>query len=172
MATSVIIRGALGVGKTTVAHALADAIEGHVVSIDSILERHGLEEWESGYISERSFRRANDFAIEEALPHLRAGRSVIFDGNFYYRSAIDDLLGRLPRPHQVFTLKAPVAECRQRDARRAVPLGEEAVEEVFAKVAEVDYGIDIDAGRPVPAIVAELVRRLPAPSSSRLTSSG
>lgn len=172
MGTCVIIRGALGAGKTTIAHALAEAIEGRVVSIDAILDRHGLEEWESGYISERSFLRVNDFAIEEALPYLRVGRSVIFDGNFYYRRAIEDLLDRLPYPHQVFTLKVPVDECRERDRRRAVPLGDEAVQEVFAKVAEVDCGIDVDGCRPVPEIVAELVRRLPSPSPSRITSSG
>lgn len=154
------MRGPLGVGKTTVAAALATAVGGHLVSIDQILDQHGLEEWEDGYISVRSFLRANDFAIAEAKPVLRSGVPVVFDGNFYHRPAIDDLLRRLEAPHVVFTLRAPLSVCIERDRHRSVPLGEEAVREVFAKVSEVDYGVDVDACRPLSEVVPELVRRL------------
>jgi predicted kinase len=160
MSYSVVIRGALGVGKTTVASALADALSGYVVSIDSILEQHGLEEWEAGYISERSFIRANEIAVAEAEPILRRGTTVIFDGNFYHRSQIDDLAQRLEFPLAVFTLKAPLSECIERDRGRAVSYGEDAVREVFAKVAEVEYGIDLDARRRVPELIPAIVGHL------------
>ncbi|HYK93110.1 MAG TPA: AAA family ATPase, partial [Thermoplasmata archaeon] len=101
-----IVRGPLGVGKTTVSEALAKLLHARVVSIDQILERHNLEEWEDGYISVGSFLRANDFALEEAGPHLRQDIPVIVDGNFYHRAAIDDLLARVHVPHAVVTLVA------------------------------------------------------------------
>jgi predicted kinase len=155
-----VIRGPLGIGKTTISNALARVLAGHLVSIDAILDQHNLEEWEAGYISERSFLRANDFAIAEARPVLGRGTPVIFDGNFYHRTSIDDLARRLDFPHAVFTLKAPVAVCLERDRDRPVSFGEESVRDVYAKVSELDYGIDVDARGPVSEIVPEIVRRL------------
>jgi len=155
-----VIRGPLGVGKTTVARAVTAAIHGHLVSIDSILDRHGLEEWEGGYISVRSFLRANDFAISEAEPLLSVGTPVVLDGNFYHRAAIDDLERRLAFPHEVFTLTAPVSDCIERDRHRAPSFGEEAVREVFAKVSEVEYGVVVDARQPLADTVTAIVRRL------------
>lgn len=157
MSHYVIVRGALGVGKTTVAKALAETLGGRVISIDAILDQHNLEEWDEGYISLRSFLRANDFAIAEAEPLLRKGVPVVFDGNFYYRGQIDDLAGRLVFPHAVCTLKAPLSDCIDRDRRRELSYGEEAVREVFAKVGEVEYGVDLDARRPVSEVVPEIV---------------
>jgi len=155
-----VVRGPLGVGKTTIARALADALGGRVISIDQILERHDLEEWEAGYISVHSFLRTNDFAIAEAEPLLNTGVAPIVDGNFYHRAVLEDLVKRLVAPHLVFSLKAPLSVCLARDRDRANSFGEEAVREVFTKVAEVDYGVDVDACRPVEEIVWELVRRL------------
>lgn len=137
-----------------------------MISIDAILDPHNLEEWEAGYISVRSFIRANDVAIVEAGPLLTGGTPAIFDGNFYYRSQIDDLGHRLKSPGWVFTLRAPLSECIERDRRRAVSLGEVSVREVFAKAAEVEGGIDVDALRPVADIVAAITQQLRQPSSA------
>jgi len=156
------------VGKTTVANALAKALPGHVVSIDAILDRHGLEEWEGDYISVQSFLRANALAAEEARQVLAQELPVIFDGNFYFRAQIDDLLERLEFPHAVFTLRAPLSECIARDARRAVPLGEESARMVYSKVGEVEYGTGVDALRPVPEVVAEIVRQVQRISATGL----
>ncbi len=160
MSYFIVIRGPLGIGKTTISNALARALPGHLISIDAILDQQNLEEWEAGYISERSFLRANDFAIAEARPLLGRGTPVIFDGNFYHRSSVDDLTRRLEFPHAVFTLKAPVAVCLERDRHRPVSFGEESVRDVHAKVSEFDYGIDVDARGPVSEVVPGIVRRL------------
>jgi len=160
MSYYVVIRGALAVGKTTVSKALADAVRGHIISIDAILDRHGLEEWVDDRISERSYIRVNDIAVAEAGPIMSRGTPVIFDGCFYYRSQIDDLAQRLNFPHAVFTLKAPLSECVERDHQRAVSYGEQAAREVFTMVAEVEYGIDVDARRPVSEVIPEIVHRL------------
>lgn len=156
MSFYVVIRGPLGVGKSTISERLAREIGAEYISIDRILDAQGL--WEAGHLSE--FLRANEFAAERAESFLEQGRSVIFDGNFYWKSQIEDLLGRLDYPHYVFTLKAPLRECIRRDSRRATPHGRKAAEEVYAKSTRFDYGIGVDARAPVETVVLEIVARL------------
>ena len=156
----IVLRGPLGVGKTTVARALAKELHARVISIDDILEREGLEQWEDGYISEAAFVRANAFAANEAAPTLRKGAPVIVDGNFYHRGAIEDLLARLGTPHLVVTLVAPLATCVQRDRAREGSLGAAATRDVFRKVAEVRYGIEVDARPPVEQIVGKILEQV------------
>ncbi|MGA9840492.1 MAG: AAA family ATPase [Thermoplasmata archaeon] len=148
----VILRGPLGVGKSTVAAALADGIGGELISIDRILEDQDL--WESGALPE--FLRANDFAIAEGRRFLENGRPVVFDGNFYWQPQIWDLTGRLAYRHFIFTLKAPLPVCIDRDRLRSLSHGAEAAREVFAKTTQFDAGTDIDATRPVADVVEEV----------------
>lgn len=155
-----LLRGPLGVGKTTIADRLARAIPAEHILIDRILDERSFEEWEDGYISERSFLRVNEVASEIARPLLERGTSVVFDGNFYWRSVIEDLLRRLRFPHFVFTLTAPLAVCVERDRGRPTSYGSEAAQEVYAKVTGFDYGIDVDAARPVEVVVGEILRRV------------
>lgn len=157
----VIIRGPLGVGKSTVTAQLATRIGGVPVSIDRILDEYQLEEWEDGYVSLRSFVRANEHAAELARSILTGGRPVLFDGNFYYEAQLDDLVGRLRFRHYIFRLDAPLAVCIARDAHRRPPHGAQAAQEVYAKAATVGRGIGIDATVPVDTMVDEIVSHLP-----------
>ncbi len=154
-----IVRGPLGVGKTSVARRLAAELDGEYVSIDAILDRYDLEEWEDGYISVGSFVRANEYAAEVARSAMQRGRPAVVDGNFYHRAAIEDLERRLPFPHEVFTLLAPLEECVRRDRERTPTYGATAVREVFTKVTDVDYGTNVDATRPIASLVRELAER-------------
>ncbi len=164
----VVVRGPLGSGKSTVSERLAKAIGGAHIAIDPILEENGLEQWEEGYISEDSFLKANSIALRQAEPVLRRGRPVVFDGNFYWRSQIADLVARLNFPHHVFTLKAPLDLCVQRDSQRDPPHGREATESVYAKSTEFDWGVGIDATQPVESVVREIASRLsPDPAQHR-----
>ncbi len=131
-------------------------LRGRRVGIDPILERW---RWDGG--SEALFLRANRVAAARAAPTLARGRPVIFDGNFYWSRAVDDLLRRLPYPGAVFRLDVPLAECIVRDRGRRRPYGAAAARAVYAKAARVDRGLRIDGRRPVPRIVAEIVARLP-----------
>jgi len=157
----VVIRGPLGVGKSTVSARLAREIDAEHVPIDRILDEHGLEEWEGGYISQKSFLRATAIAVDRARGFLEKGTPVIFDGNFYWRSQVQDLIARLKFPHHVFTLKAPLELCVQRDSQRDPPHGREATESVYAKSTEFDWGVGIDATRTVESVVREIASYLP-----------
>ena len=163
----IVVRGPLGIGKTTVAKRLARSLAGRYVSVDAILEEFDLEEWSEGYISEGSFLRTNAFVVERALPILSSGVPVVVDGNFYWETQVSDLCGRIPYPSFVFTLQAPVELCIFRDAHRTRSFGEEAARAVFAKVVSFEAGIPVDATRPLLAIVEDIRSRLPGTARGR-----
>ena len=173
---SVIIRGPLGVGKSTVSEALARAIGGRHIPIDRILEANGIEEWDADRISLASFLKANGIAVEEARPAYRLGIPAIFDGCFYWREQLDDLRKRVGDCY-VFTLKAPLNVCVERDRTRPLPRpetgprggdqqGRLAAEAVFRLVSEVQQGIPIDATGEVAQTVSSIIRHLPSSGSS------
>jgi predicted kinase len=153
----VIVRGPLGVGKTTVSRRLAKRIGAKYISIDQTLEERDL--WESGRVSE--FVQANASVAELAQRCLGKGVPVIFDGNFYWKAQIKDLIGRLDRRHYVFTLKASLGVCVERDRHRPRPYGSEATRQVYAKSTRFEWGIGIDATRPLDAILREITSYLP-----------
>ncbi|MGA7860989.1 MAG: ATP-binding protein [Thermoplasmata archaeon] len=160
MSYYVLIRGPLGSGKSTVSERLAKILRAEYVSIDRILDESNLEEWEGGYISERSFLRANELASRTAKDFLTRGTPVIFDGNFYWKPQIADLIDRLNFPHHIFTLKAPLEVCVERDGHRHPPHGRTATERVYAKSTEFEAGLGIDAAQSVDRVVSAIVARL------------
>ncbi|MGA7476745.1 MAG: ATP-binding protein [Thermoplasmata archaeon] len=163
----ILVRGPLGIGKSTVAERLARQIEGEHISIDRILDERGLERWYRGYYSQRSFLRANVFAAEQARECLGRGTPVVFDGNFYYKSQIDDLVGQLDYPHHVFTLTAPLSVCIERDSRRSPSFGSEAARAVYKKSTEFDYGVEVDATCPVRSVIHQITSNLPRRPGSK-----
>ena len=155
MTSFLIIRGPLGAGKTTIARAVALALAGETIAIDPILERW---EWDGG--SESLFLKANQVAAEQALPLLERRVPVVFVGNFYWKSAIEDLQGRLPFPNTVFTLKVPLELCVERDRGRELSYGEENTREVFEKVTRFEAGTTVDGTLLEPQVVKEITRPL------------
>ncbi|MGI0129371.1 MAG: AAA family ATPase [Thermoplasmata archaeon] len=153
----VILRGPLGVGKTTFALRVAKEVGAEYLSIDRILDDHHL--WNEGRRSE--FLRANTFAVELATASLARGAPVVLDGNFYWKSVIDDLIRRLPYRHYVFTLDAPLAVCIERDRRRERPHGSDATRAVYAKSTAFHYGIKVDASGSIGSVLRDLRTRLP-----------
>lgn len=155
----IIIRGPLSSGKTTISNKLAEILSARYISIDYILDEYGLiEDKEDGYISQKSFLRANEIAAQRAVRFLESGTPVIFDGNFYWKSQIEDLIRQLQFPHRIFTLKASLEICIERDSKRENPHGKDAVEAVYNKTNEFDYGMVIDVMQSVEQIVSEICK--------------
>ena len=108
MSYCIIIRGPLGCGKSTIAKKLSKILKAKYFAVDKILDNHDLtKEQEAGFISQKSFIKANEIIARKAKLSLDNGKPVVFDGNFYWKSQIEDLISRLDFPHYVFTLKAP-----------------------------------------------------------------
>ena len=144
MSVSILIRGPLGVGKTTVARALAEQVGGLYVSVDGILAEHGLDKVEGECITVENFIKANELALPQARLALSEGRAAVFDGNFYHRAQIDHLIEVLPEPHYAFTLKSPLTVCIDRDSKRSRVYGAGAATAVHNMVSRFDYGVSID----------------------------
>lgn len=157
-----IIRGPLGSGKTTITQKLVDLLSAKSIAVDRIVDQHGLDkDREQGYIAQRSFIRANDIAIPEARKILKRGKLVIFDGNFYWKSQIEDLITRLRFPHAVFTLQVPLDVCIQRDSLRPHPHGKAAAQALYKQSAAWTYGTVVDATETVEQIVQTIIAQLP-----------
>ncbi len=162
MSFYVIIRGPLGSGKSTIAQHIAKRIKAEYVAIDRVLDEFNLtKDKEKGYISQKSFIAANEIIAPEARKKLQRGIPVVFDGNFYWKSQIDDLVERLPFPCLIFTLKAPLNVCINRDRQRGKTHGEDAVRAVYKKSTEFEYGTLIDANRPLKDCIKEIISYLP-----------
>jgi predicted kinase len=163
MAYFILIRGSLGIGKSTIAKKLSKILSAEYFAVDRILNEHNLtKEWEEGYISQKSFLKANDILIPKAKKLLDKGKPVIFDGNFYWKSQIDDLIKRLDYPNYIFTLKAPLGVCIERDSKRKKVHGKDAAEAVYKKSTEFDYGNIIDIGKKsIDQTIKEILSYLP-----------
>lgn len=164
MSFYVIIRGPLGCGKSTISERLSIILNAKYFAVDKVLEEHNLEnDWEEGYISQKSFKKANEIIVPQAKQILNDGTPVIFDGNFYWKSQIEDLISRLDFPHQVFTLKAPLKVCIERDKDRNKTHGEDAVRAVYKKSTEFEHGIIIDINKPLKECIDKILSYLPKP---------
>lgn len=164
MSYFIIIRGPLAVGKTTVSRQLTRILDGEYVSIDVVLEEHGLDrgDEEEGCIPAKNFIRGNRIIIPEIKRLLDNGKVVILDGCFYHREQIAHLKENLPYHHYVFTLKAPVDICIERDKGRDRVYGEGAAQAVHWLVSRFDEGTVIDTARKtLRETVEEITSLLP-----------
>lgn len=62
--------------------------------------------------------------------------------------------------HHIFTLKAPVEVCIERDKNRAETYGEDAARAVHSLVSRFDYGMVIDATQPCDIICQQISAHL------------
>ncbi len=162
MSYYILIRGPLGCGKSTISEEVSKRINGRHFAIDRVLDNNDLlDDKEEGYISQKSFKKANEIASVDAYHLIKNGTPVVFDGNFYWKSQVDDLIERLNFPHYVFTLKAPLDVCIERDANRDKTHGKIAAMVVHKKSTEFDYGILIDVTKPLQVCLDEIISYLP-----------
>ena len=153
----IIIRGPLGIGKSTISKELSEKLKAKYVPYDRIVDKHKLyKNQEEGYISQKSFLRANKIAIKKAKSIIKK-KPVIFDGNFYWKSTLDDLISKLKYPRYVFTLKAPVKVCIDRDSKRKKTHGKDATRVVHKKSVSFKYGIPINTNNKTKKEVIEAI---------------
>ena len=85
----IIIRGPLGVGKTTVAKILSRNLNADYLSLDQILKENNLESVDG--IPLKNFLTANEIICNLVN---NSEKSFIIDGCFYYQEQIDDLVNK------------------------------------------------------------------------------
>ncbi len=164
MSYLIIIRGPLGCGKTTIAKKLASRIGGKYFSVDRILKKYKLGyDVEDGNISQKSFLKTNEVLFPEAKKFLNKNKPVIFDGNFYWKSHIEDLIKKLNVPYYIFTLHAPLEICIERDKKRFKTYGVEAAMAVYGRSTALNYGVEIDTTQPIEHTIKKIITFLPKP---------
>lgn len=165
MSYFVIIRGPLGIGKSTVSRKLTEILGAKYISMDDVLEELGLDTVPENEecIPAKNFIKADEYILTEARKNLSDGKIVIFDGNFYHREQIDHLVNSLSDyEHHGFTLKAPLDICIERDKHREKPYGKWAVMAVHNLVSRFDYGKSIDTeNKNLHQVVEEILSYLP-----------
>jgi tRNA uridine 5-carbamoylmethylation protein Kti12 len=164
MSYFIIIRGPLGIGKSTIAKRLAKILKAEYVPVDLVLEKHGLDEVDenAGCIPASNFIRADDFILPSLEKKLKDGKKIIFDACFYHKGHIEHIVQHLPYPHYVFSLKAPLEVCIERDHNRKKTHGKDAAAVVYQLVSRFDYGIVIDvSGKNIDQSVKEILSHLP-----------
>ena len=160
----IIIRGPLGVGKTTVSKKLVQILNADYISIDEVLQKRGLDKADEkeGTIPAKNFIAANEFVLDKVKKTISSGKIVIFDGCFHQREQLDHLLKSIPFPHHGFTLKASVEACIERDSKRAKVYGKEAAVAVHSLTSKFDYGIVVDtSGKTVQQTTKDILSHLP-----------
>jgi predicted kinase len=154
-----IIRGPLGVGKTAVAGRLAKLLGAEHISMDSVLEKHGLDKVAEGEecIPAGNFIKADDIIFPKVKEMLGQGKTVIFDGCFYHKEHIAHITKSLAYPGVVFTLKASLETCIDRDSKRAKPYGKDAAGAVHHLVSRFDSGTIIQTeGKTIGQVLDEI----------------
>ncbi|MBU0706543.1 ATP-binding protein [Patescibacteria group bacterium] len=168
MSCFIVIRGPLGVGKSTIAKKLASELNGEYVDIDRILDENGLDKVseDEGCIPAENFIKADNLILPELKKKLQNNQPVIFDACFYHKKHIEHLINSLPFPHYAFTLKAPVDVCIRRDSERSKTHGEGAAQAVHYLVSRFDYGTIIDTNnKTIDETFREILKHIPKKSS-------
>ncbi|MDD2758021.1 MAG: shikimate kinase [Patescibacteria group bacterium] len=135
----IIIRGPLGVGKSTVSKILSKKIQAEYISLDKVLEDNDLDS--KGGIPLENFLKANEIIRDLGA---KSTKTVVLDGCFYYQEQIDDLMAKFDGDAAIFTLMSGVETCIQRDLKREKVYGEDATRFVYAITARISSGYQID----------------------------
>jgi guanylate kinase len=163
MKNMVIIRGPLGVGKSTIAQILGKEIKGNYISIDDVLVRNHLDQIDEkeACIPLANFLKANQLIFPQINQAFQEGISVVIDGNFYHKKQIKNLINNFPSESLVFTLTASLEICIQRDLQRPKPYGKDATTAVYNLVSKFDFGQVIDTSTlPIEETVNLIISKI------------
>ncbi|MBI2661984.1 AAA family ATPase [Candidatus Woesearchaeota archaeon] len=171
MSYFIIIRGPLGIGKSSVAKELSEILNAEYISIDSIIEELGLDKVPETEecIPAKNFIKAEEYVLLKVKKRLDDGKIIVFDGNFYHKEQIEHLLNNLwDYEHYIFTLKASLKVCIERDKQRTKLYGILAATAVHNLVSRFDYGIIINTeNKNLLQVVEEILSYLPKPMRTK-----
>lgn len=162
MSYFIVIHGPLDSGKSTIAKELANRLNAERVQIDDVLSKHKLDTHDDGEASipAVNFIKAIDFVLPDVRQKLANDQVFIFDGCFYHKEVMDYLLENLDYSHHLFTLKAPLEICIERDKHRPKPLGEDAARAVYTLTSRLVFGEVIDTTKPPKDSVSEILAHI------------
>src|SRR3989338_6325832 len=171
MSYFIIIRGPLGIGKSTIAKKLSEILDAEYILMDTILEKLGLDKVPETEecIPAKNFIKADEYILPKIKKKLANGKVVVFDGNFYHKEQIENLLNDLSNnEHYIFTLKAPLKVCIERDKQRAKPYGKWAAMAVHNLVSRFDYGKIVNMeNKNLHQVIKEIRSYLPKPKLTK-----
>jgi len=158
MSYFIILRGPLGVGKSTIGKELARKLDGKYISIDKILEKLKLDKVEGDCIPEKNFIKAQESVLRVVKKTLEANKIVVFDGNFYHKGQIKHLTQQLNHKICIFTLQASLKTCIKRDSKRNKAYGKGAATAVHTLVSRLKVGRNINTeGKTVRQTIKEII---------------
>lgn len=137
----IIIRGPLGVGKTTISKILSQRLDSDYLSLDKIIDDNHLVVPGTDGVPLESYLAANQIIFDVAN---KGEKTFIIDGCFYYQEQLDDLIKKFNNNIEIFTLVGSVETCIQRDAQRSKVYGEDAARFVHMMTAKIHTGLEID----------------------------
>jgi cytidylate kinase len=139
MVKIIVIRGPLGVGKTTVSKILAHNFQAEYISVDAILDDNNLAPKDG--IPLENFLKANEIISDRVK---KSEKSFVVDGNFYYQEQINDLKNKFKDTILFFTLTSTLEKCIERDSKREKIYGEDSTRYVYMMTARIKEGVEID----------------------------
>lgn len=156
----IVVMGVSGVGKTTVAEALAARLKWTFVEADALHSRANVEKMARGMALDDADRAPWLEAVAEKIRDI--GGSCVVACSALKQKYREVLEGARPRGEVRFVLlEAPVEVLRRRIERRKghfMPVGLlESQVEALERSAEV---VEVDATKDVPGIVEQIVARL------------
>jgi len=115
-----IIRGASGVGKTTVLKHLKSVLDyGFLIDIDSIREKFCMMDWESGYSEYVNAQKITHVMVMEAL-RLGYGNVIVTDS--FPEGLLKSFIDGIDFPVSVISLYCEPEELRRRLEVRGYPV--------------------------------------------------
>jgi len=140
----IVVRGPLGVGKTTVSKILSQNLHLEYLSLDKIVDDNHLVPPNADGIPLESYLKANKI-IHDIVS--KSENSFIIDGCFYYQKQINDLKKKFSGRIKIFTLISDVEKCIERDAKREKVYGEDSTRFVHMITTKIKAGCEIDNSR-------------------------
>lgn len=152
MSYYIIIRGPLGIGKSTISKELAKKLKAEYISMDYLLQKNGLDKVDEkeGCIPARNFIKADNIILPKIKKLLSKDKIVILDGCFYHHEQIEHLHKNLPFMRYAFNLKASLKECIKRDKDRKYSYGKGAAKAVYTLVSRFDFGVNLNTEEKSP----------------------